>query len=137
MAEDGYTVENIANPGVMQLDGGNTGLATVVDATPDAKIRQTRTATPAGDSAKALYYVTDETIIDSRYCTPPDGTDYFATTNFTIELFYKMDGNVAPWRTLFKRLGGNNVQVNLGTVSDNKVGAQFITADNSSSTETI
>ena len=53
MAENGYKVENIANPGVMQLDGGNKGLATVVDATPDAKIRQTRTATPAGDSSKA------------------------------------------------------------------------------------
>ena len=130
LAEDGYTVENIANPGVMQLDGGNTGLATVTNATPSAKIRQTRAAVPAGDSSKALYYVTDETIIDSRYCTPPDGTDYFATTNFTIELFYKMDGNVAAWRTLFKRLGGNNVQVNLGTVSANKLGAQFITADN-------
>lgn len=130
LAEDGYTVENIANPGVMQLEGGNTGLATVTNATPSTKIRQTRAAVPAGDSSKALYYVTDETIIDSRYCTPPDGTDYFATTNFTIELFYKMDGNVAAWRTLFKRLGGNNVQVNLGTVSANKLGAQFITADN-------
>jgi hypothetical protein len=32
LAEDGYTVENIANPGVMQLSGGNKGLATVVDA---------------------------------------------------------------------------------------------------------
>ena len=137
LAEDGYTVENIANPGVMQLSGGNRGLATVVDATPDAKIRQTRTATPAGDSSKALYYIYDEEKTDSRYCTPPDGTDYFATTNFTIELFYKMNGDVGPWRTLFKRLGGNNVQVNLGTVSDNKVGAQFITADNSSSTKTI
>lgn len=130
LAEDGYTAENIANPGVMQLSGGNKGLATVVDATPDAKIRQTRTATPAGDSAKALYYIYDEEKTDSRYCTPPDGTDYFATTNFTIELFYKMDGDVAAWRTLFKRLGGNNVQVNLGTVSANKLGAQFITADN-------
>ena len=130
MAEDGYKVENIANPGVMQLNGKTNGLATVVETTPSAKIRQTRAAVPAGDSSKALYYVTDETIIDSRYCTPPDGTDYFATTNFTIELFYKMDGNVAAWRTLFKRLGGNNVQVNLGTVSANKLGAQFITADN-------
>ncbi len=127
---DEYQVENVANPGVMQLNGKTNGLATVVEATPSAKIRQTRAAVPAGDSSKALYYVTDETIIDSRYCTPPDGTDYFATTNFTIELFYKMDGNVAAWRTLFKRLGGNNVQVNLGTVSANKLGAQFITADN-------
>ena len=131
---DEYQVENVANPGVMQLNGKTNGLATVVETTPSAKIRQTRTATPAGDSSKALYYVTDETIIDSRYCTPPDGTDYFATTNFTIELFYKMDGDVGAWRTLFKRLGGNNVQVNLGTVSNNKVGAQFITADDSSST---
>ena len=136
MAEDGYKVENIANPGVMQLDGGNKGLATVVDATPDAKIRQTRTATPAGDSSKALYYVTDETIIDSRYCTPPDGTDYFATTNFTIELFYKMNGDVGPWRTLFKRFGADNIQVNLGTVSQNKLGAQLMTGHDKSSYDT-
>ena len=99
MAEDGYKVENIANPGVMRLSGGNKGLATVVDVTPDAKIRQTRTATPAGDSAKALRYLQEGTEYDSRYCTPPDGTDYFATTNFTIELFYKMDGDVTAWRT--------------------------------------
>ena len=139
LAEDGYKVENIANPGVMQLSGGNKGLATVTNATPSAKIRQTRTAVPAGDSSKALYYVTDETIIDSRYCTPPDGTDYFATTNFTIELFYKMDGNVGAWRTLFKRLGGNNIQVNLGTVGQNKLGAQLMTGHDNSSyvTETI
>ena len=134
---DEYQVENIANPGVMQLDGKRLGLANVVDATPSAKIRQTRTATPADDSAKALCYVQEEEVYDGRYCTPPAGTDYFATTNFTIELFYKMDGNVSAWRTLFKRFGGNNVQVNLGTVSNNKVGAQFITADDSSSTKTI
>ena len=134
---DEYQIENIANPGVMQLDGKRLSLANVVEATPSAKIRQTRAATPAGDSSHALRYLQEGAEYDSRYCTPPDGTDYFATTNFTIELFYKMDGNVAAWRTLFKRLGGNNVQVNLGTVSNNKVGAQFITADDSSSTKTI
>ena len=136
LAEDGYKVENIANPGVMQLSGGNKGLATVVDATPDAKIRQTRTATPAGDSAKALRYIYDEEKTDSRYCTPLDGTDYFATTNFTIELFYKMDGNVSAWRTLFKRFGANNIQVNLGTVGQNKLGAQLMTGHDTSSYET-
>ena len=136
LAEDGYKVENIANPGVMQLSGGNKGLATVVDATPDAKIRQTRTATPAGDSAKALRYLQEGTEYDSRYCTPPDGTDYFATTNFTIELFYKMNGNVSAWRTLFKRFGANNIQVNLGTVGQNKLGAQLMTGHDTSSYET-
>jgi len=140
LAEDGYTVENIANPGVMQLSGGNKGLATVVDATPDAKIRQTRTATPAGDSAKALRYLQEGTEYDSRYCTPPDGTDYFATTNFTIELFYKMNGSVTAWRTLFKRKGANNVQVNLGVGGTaNKLAAQVMTGEDSSSytTKTI
>ena len=136
LAEDGYKVENIANPGVMQLSGGNKGLATVVDATPDAKIRQTRTATPAGDSAKALRYLQEGTEYDSRYCTPLDGTDYFATTNFTIELFYKMDGNVSAWRTLFKRFGANNIQVNLGTVGQNKLGAQLMTGHDTSSYDT-
>ena len=140
LAEDGYTVENIANPGVMQLSGGNKGLATVVEATPSAKIRQTRTATPAGDSAKALRYLQEGTEYDSRYCTPPDGTDYFATTNFTIELFYKMNGSVTAWRTLFKRKGANNVQVNLGVGGTaNKLAAQVMTGEDSSSytTKTI
>ena len=138
MAEDGYKVENIANPGVMQLDGKRLSLANVVEATPDAKIRQTRTATPADDSAKALRYVEEGEVYDGRYCTPPEGTDYFATTNFTIELFYKMDGDVGAWRTLFKRFGGNNIQVNLGTVSQNKLGAQVTTGhDTSYDTKTI
>ena len=136
MAEDGYKVENIANPGVMQLSGGNKGLATVVDATPDAKIRQTRTATPAGDSAKALRYLQEGTEYDSRYCTPPDGTDYFATTNFTIELFYKMDGNVAKWHSMFKRFGANNVQVSLTVGSANNLVAQVMTGEDSSSYDT-
>ena len=133
---DEYQVENVANPGVMQLNGKTNGLATVVDATPDAKIRQTRAAVPAGDSSKALYYVTDETIIDSRYCTPPDGTDYFATTNFTIELFYKIDGSVAAWHSMFKRFGANNVQVNLGVGGANKLSAQVMTGNDSSSYDT-
>ncbi len=138
LAEDGYKVENIANPGVMQLSGGNKGLATVVDATPDAKIRQTRTATPAGDSAKALRYLQEGTEYDSRYCMPPDGTDYFATTNFTIELFYKMNGSVTAWRTLFKRKGANNVQVNLGVGGTaNKLAAQVMTGEDPSSYKTM
>ena len=136
LAEDGYKVENIANPGVMQLDGKRLSLANVVEATPSAKIRQTRAATPADDSSHTLRYVQEGASYDSRYCTPPDGTDYFATTNFTIELFYKMDGNVSAWRTLFKRFGANNIQVNLGTVGQNKLGAQLMTGHDTSSYDT-
>ena len=90
LAEDGYTVENMANPGVMRLGGLKKGFATVVEDTPSEKIRQTRTTVPAGDSSHALKNVLDDATWDARYCEPPDGTDYFATTNFTIELFYKM-----------------------------------------------
>lgn len=135
MADD-YQVENVANPGTMQLDGKRLSLANVVEATPDAKIRQTRTATPADDSAKALRYVQEGEVYDGRYCTPPDGTDYFATTNFTIELFYKMDGSVAAWHSMFKRFGANNVQVNLGVGTANKLSAQVMTGEVSSSYET-
>ena len=136
LAEDGYKVENIANPGVMQLDGKRLSLANVVEATPSAKIRQTRAETPAGDSSHTLRYVQEGEVYDGRYCTPPDGTDYFATTNFTIELFYKMDGNVSVWRTLFKRFGADNIQVNLGTVGQNKLGAQLMTGYDKSSYDT-
>ena len=54
---DEYQVENVANPGVMQLDGKRLSLANVVEATPSAKIRQTRATVPAGDSSRALRYV--------------------------------------------------------------------------------
>lgn len=136
LAEDGYKVENIANPGVMQLDGKRLSLANVVEATPSAKIRQTRAATPADDSAKALRYVQEGEVYDGRYCTPLEGTDYFATTNFTIELFYKIDGSVAAWHSMFKRFGANNVQVNLGVGGANKLSAQVMTGEVPSSYET-
>ena len=136
MAEDGYKVENIANPGVMQLDGKRLSLANVVEATPSAKIRQTRAATPADDSSHTLRYVQEGEVYDGRYCTPPDGTDYFATTNFTIELFYKIDGSVAAWHSMFKRFGANNVQVNLGVGGANKLSAQVMTGEVPSSYET-
>ena len=130
MAEDGYKVENIANPGVMQLSGGNRGFATVVEATPSAKIRQTRMTVPAGDSSHALRNILDDTTKDYRCCTPPEGTDYFATTNFTIELFYKMDGDVTQYRSMFKRQGANNVQVNLGVGgSNNKLTAEVMSGE--------
>lgn len=137
---DEYQVENVANPGVMQLNGKTNGLATVVETTPSAKIRQTRATVPACDSSHALRYVQEGASYDSRYCMPPDGTDYFATTNFTIELFYKMNGSVTAWRTLFKRKGANNVQVNLGVGGTaNKLAAQVMTGEDSSSytTKTI
>jgi hypothetical protein len=136
LAEDGYKVENIANPGVMQLDGKRLSLANVVEATPSAKIRQTRAATPADDSSHTLRYVQKGEVYDGRYCTPPDGTDYFATTNFTIELFYKMDGNVAKWHSMFKRFGANNVQVSLTVGSANNLVAQVMTGEDSSSYDT-
>jgi hypothetical protein len=136
MAEDGYKVENIANPGVMQLDGKRLSLANVVEATPSAKIRQTRAATPAYDSSHTLRYVQEGEVYDGRYCTPPDGTDYFATTNFTIELFYKIDGSVAAWHSMFKRFGANNIQVNLGVGGANNLSAQVMTGHDSSSYET-
>ena len=136
LAEDGYKVENIANPGVMQLDGKRLSLANVVEATPSAKIRQTRAATPADDSSHTLRYVQEGEVYDGRYCTPPDGTDYFSTTNFTIELFYKIDGSVAAWHSMFKRFGANNIQVNLGVGGANKLSAQVMTGHDSSSYDT-
>jgi hypothetical protein len=133
---DNYQVENVANPGTMRLDGKRLSLANVVEATPSAKIRQTRAATPADDSSHTLRYVQEGEVYDGRYCTPPDGTDYFATTNFTIELFYKIDGSVAAWHSMFKRFGANNIQVNLGVGGANKLSAQVMTGHDSSSYDT-
>lgn len=85
MAEDGYTVENIANSGVMQLSGGNRGFATVVEATPSASSRlrilpEAATVGPPSSSS-------DPTGTCSPTLSPPEWED-------------TPDGPCAVWRNV-------------------------------------
>ena len=103
MGSDPNKVANIANPGTMDLaGGGNWAEASYpVEATPAAKIRQMRLANTSEDSAKALrttWSSGDQNVY--RYFLPSE--NWFSTTNFTVEFFYKMDGNIATFTPLFR-----------------------------------
>lgn len=128
-------VVNKANPGVM---GGtfvtqNAFTPEVVEDTPAERIRQSMTDCSYETSENALSNSVAHAQSGYLKCTPTE--DWFSKTNFTIELFYKMDGNVVQYTPLFRRWGGGNVQMNLG-VSDinNSIGITTCT-ENAPSTQ--
>ena len=128
-------VVNKADPGVM---GGtfvtqNAFTPEVVEDTPAERIRQSMTDCSYETSENALSNSVAHAQSGYLKCTPTE--DWFSKTNFTIELFYKMDGNVVQYTPLFRRWGGGNVQMNLG-VSDlnNSIGITTCT-ENSPSTQ--
>ena len=112
---DPNKVANIANPGTMDLEGyGNWENASYpVEATPAATLRQARLAATSEDSAKALRTTwSSGNTVACRYFQPTE--NWFSTTNFTVEFFYKMDGSIPTWTPLFRREGASNVQINIG-----------------------
>jgi len=115
MGSDPNKVANIVNPGTMDLAGGGNWAAASypVEATPAAKIRQMRLANTSEDSAKALRTTWSSGDQNAYRCFLPS-ENWFSTTNFTVEFFYKMDGNIAAFTPLFRRTGANNVQINIG-----------------------
>ena len=139
MGSDPNKVANIANPGTMDLaGGGNWAEASYpVEATPAAKIRQMRLANTSEDSAKALRSTWSSGDQNAyRYFLP--GENWFSTTNFTVEFFYKMDGNIAAFTPLFRRTGANNVQINIGVgETANTLTATLMTGEVSGSYATV
>lgn len=131
MGSDPNKVANIANPGTMDLEGGGNWAeaSCPVEATPAAKIRQMRLANTSEDSAKALRTTwSSGDQIAYRYFQPTE--NWFSTTNFTVEFFYKMDGNISTWTPLFRRTGANNVQINIGVGGTaNKLTATVMTGE--------
>ena len=139
MASDPNKPANIANPGVMDLAGGgnwSTG-SYPVEASPAEKIRQSRSAATSEGSAKALRTIWSAGAQKAyRYFEPTE--NWFATTNFTVEFFYRMEGNIASYTPLFRRVGANNVQINIG-VGDtiNKLAATVMTGEKPYTTASI
>ena len=129
MASGGVKVVNIANPRQMELEG--VGNSSPVEASPATKIRQSLTSVYLEDSAKALGTTwTSDDAKAYRYFLPTE--NWFAITNFTIEFFYKTAGDVATYTPLFRRGGGNNVQINIGVGEvSNKLKATVLTGEGS------
>ena len=123
-------VVNLANPGTMDLEGGENweNASYPVEATPAATLRQARAAT-SEDSAKALrttWSSGDQKAY--RYFRPTE--NWFSTTNFTVEFFYKMYGDISTYTPLFRRTGANNVQINIGVGgTPNKLTATVMTGE--------
>ena len=85
-----------------------------VEASPAEKIRQSLAAAECEDSGQALWTTwssNDSAIRRYRYFQLTE--NWFSTTNFTVEFFYKMDGDIAAWTPLFRRAGGGDVQVDI------------------------
>ena len=131
MASDQIAVANIASPGTMDLAGGGNweNASYPVEATPAATLRQARLAATSEDSAKALRTTwSSGDQIAYRYFQPTE--NWFSTTNFTVEFFYKMDGVISAYTPLFRRVGANNVQINIGVGgTDNKLTATVMTGE--------
>ncbi len=131
MGSDPNKVANIANPGTMDLAGGGNweNASYPVEATPAATLRQARLAATSEDSAKALRttWSSVDTVV-YRYFQPTE--NWFSTTNFTVEFFYKMDGDISTYTPLFRRVGANNVQINIGVGGTaNKLTATVMTGE--------
>ena len=111
-------IVNLANPGTM--DGTivtiNDLAPQLVEDSPAARLRQSEASGVYEASEKSLEnYITSASSRRNGYveCTPTD-VNWFSTTNFTIECYFKTENTTQTYTPLFRRWGGANVQVNLG-----------------------
>ena len=58
----------------------------------------------------------------ARYLAWQPPEDVFTNSSFTVECCYKTTGALGPWLPLVRRLGGSNVQFNLGFSGQGNVG---------------
>ncbi len=58
----------------------------------------------------------------ARYLVWQPPEDVFTNSSFTVECCYKTTGALGPWLPLVRRLGGSNVQFNLGFSGQGNVG---------------
>ncbi len=119
--ENGKVV-NLANPGTM--DGTvvtkNDLAPQLVEDSPAARLRQSEASGVYEASEKSLEnYITSASSRQNGYveCMPLD-VEWFSTTNFTIECYFKTENTTQIYTPLFRRWGGANVQVNLGVAGN-------------------
>jgi len=111
-------VVNLANPGTMDgtIVAKNDLAPQLVEDSPAARLRQSEASGVYEASEKSLEnYITSASSRRNGYveCTPTD-VNWFSTTNFTIECYFKTENTTQTYTPLFRRWGGANVQVNLG-----------------------
>ena len=111
-------VVNLANPGTMDgtIVAKNDLAPQLVEDSPAARLRQSEASGVYEASEKSLEnYITSASSRNNGYveCMPTD-VNWFSTTNFTIECFFKTENTTQTYTPLFRRCGGHNVQVNLG-----------------------
>ncbi len=109
---------NLANPGTMDgtIVAKNDLAPQLVEDSPAARLRQSEASGGYEASEKSLEnYITSASSRRNGYveCTPTD-VNWFSTTNFTIECYFKTENTTQTYTPLFRRWGGANVQVNLG-----------------------
>ena len=94
------------------LTGGDASMAASSDV-PAATLHPSITD-EASATNRASTYNTYEGSAGGSYISVVDPSDMFRTNSFTVECFFKGDGNINTWTPLLRRNGGGNVQMNLG-----------------------
>ncbi len=115
-------IVNLANPGTMDgtIVSKNDLAPQLVEDSPAARLRQSEASGVYEASEKSLEnYITSASSRQNGYveCTPTD-VNWFSTTNFTIECYFKTENTTQTFTPLFRRWGGYNVQVNLGVAGN-------------------
>ena len=115
-------IVNLANPGTMDgtIVSKNDLAPQLVEDSPAARLRQSEASGVYEASEKSLEnYITSASSRQNGYveCTPTD-VNWFSTTNFTIECYFKTENTTQTFTPLFRRCGGYNVQVNLGVAGN-------------------
>lgn len=136
--ENGKIV-NLANPGTM--DGTvvtkNDLAPQLVEDSPAARLRQSEASGVYEASEKSLgNYITSASSRQNGYveCTPTD-VNWFSTTNFTIECYFKTENMTQTYTPLFRRWGGANVQINLGIAGNGGYMAYNVSTNTAAQTQ--
>ena len=103
-------IVNLANPGTMDgtIVAKNDLAPQLVEDSPAARLRQSEASGVYEASEKSLgNYITSASSRNNGYveCMPTD-VNWFSTTNFTIECFFKTENMTQIYTPLFRRWGG-------------------------------
>lgn len=132
-------IVNLANPGTMDgtIVSKNDLAPQLVEDSPAARLRQSEASGVYEASEKSLEnYITSASSRQNGYveCTPTD-VNWFSTTNFTIECYFKTENTTQTYAPLFRRCGGYTVQVNLGIAGNGGYMAYNVSTNTAAQTQ--
>lgn len=131
-------VVNLANPGTMDgtIVAKNDLAPQLVEGSPAARLRQSEASGVYEASEKSLEnYITSSSSRNGYVECMPTDVDWFAKTNFTIECYFKTENMTQTYTPLFRRWGGNNVQVNLGIAGNGGYMAYNVSTNTAAQTQ--